>query len=332
VIPQFYTKDPAWNGRVECIIELVGRVSALEEVTQDRLELRRANRIWSVHSSTAIEGNQLSVEQVASVARGEPVLAPPRDVKEVENALAAYDALDTLNPWAVEDFLRAHRLLTEGLVAESGAFRTVYVDIVNAAGEVIHTGSRPEKVSRLIAELLEWGSQADDHPLVVSSAAHFLIEHIHPFRDGNGRIGRLWQTLILAKWRPIFAWMPVETLISQHQGAYYQALQDSREPDIDAAPFIGYMLQVIEQALVGYENSAQVNATGVGINVGINVGMETPAAITHLLREDPTLSAAALAARLGVSPRTVERHLTALKAAGVLRRAGSRKSGHWVIN
>jgi Fic family protein len=217
----------------------------LEEIVRDRLELRRTNRIWSVHSSTAIEGNQLSLAQVEDVAHGAPVIAPPRDVKEVENALAAYDALDSLDPWDVNDFLQAHRLLTEGLVKEFGAFRGVGVEIVNASGEVLH----------------------------------------------------------------------------------YLALQASREPEIDAAPFIGYMLDVIEESLVGYEARARSSATDVGLNVGVNVTDE----MLRLLRAEPTLSAAALAAKLGKTPRTIERHLRALKSTGAIRRVGSAKTGHWVV-
>lgn len=157
MIPEFYTPRPDWPGRIEIVLELLGRISAMEDVTGRRLELRRANRLDAVHSSTAIEGNQLTQAQVAAVASGEPVFAPPREVKEVENAFAAYDALVDLDPWNVDDFLRAHALLTTGLIAESGAFRTVDVDIVNAHGNVIHTGSRAEKVPRLVTELLDWG-------------------------------------------------------------------------------------------------------------------------------------------------------------------------------
>ncbi|MDR1188450.1 MAG: Fic family protein [Bifidobacteriaceae bacterium] len=331
MIPEFYTKRPEWDGQIERIVERVGRVSALEDVAKDRVELRRANRIRSVHSSTAIEGNRLSLAQVERVANGAAVVAPPRDVKEVENALAAYGALDTLDPWDTDDFLRAHHRLTEGLVAESGAFRTVDVEIVNAEGEVLHTGSRAEKVPRLVSELLEWGAASSDHALVVSSATHFLIEHIHPFRDGNGRIGRLWQTLVLSRWKPIFAWMPVETLIRQHQSGYYLALQASREPEIDAAVFVNYMLDVIEQSLVGYEARARANATDVGANVGANVGVNGPDAVLRLLRERPGLTAVPLAAALGKSPRTVERYLRALKSAGRIRRIGSAKTGHWEV-
>lgn len=328
MIPDFYAPRPDWPYRIERIVELLGRISAVEELSGRAPELRRTNRINSVHSSTAIEGNELTPSQVEDVANGEPVFAPPRQVKEVENALAAYDTLDDLDPWSADDFLRAHGVLTAGLVTESGAFRTVDVDIVNADGHVLHTGSRAEKVPRLVAELLEWGSASTDHPLVVSSATHFLIEHIHPFRDGNGRIGRLWQTLILSRWRPALAWMPTETLIRAHQDGYYAALQASREPEIDAAVFIDYMFGVITEALESYEARAKADAN-VGANVGRNVGVND--AVLALLRVEPTLSAASIADRLGKTSRTIERHLADLKAAGRVRREGSAKVGRWVV-
>jgi Fic family protein len=254
MIPEFFTRNPEWPSRIGQIVELVGRVGSIEDQAKDKFELRRANRISSVHSSTAIEGNQLTLAQVGAVADGQPVLASRRDIREVANALEAYDAIPDLDPWSVDDFLRAHGLLTAGLIGESGSFRTVGVEIVNRYGEVLHTGSSVNKVPRLIGELLEWGSIAEDHPLIVSSAVHFLVEYIHPFRDGNGRIGRLWQTLILSTWRPIFAWLPIESLILKHQLDYYKALQASHEPEIDAAPFIDYMLGVIGETLAEYGN------------------------------------------------------------------------------
>ncbi len=330
MIPDFFTPRPEWSDRIEQIIELLGRVSALEEFADGGLELRRTSRIGAVHSSAAIEGNTLTLSQVADLAVGTPVFADPRAVREVENALAAYDAMPSLDPWSVDDFLRAHSLLTTGLVSESGMFRTIDVEIVGAGGVVLHTGSAAPKVPRLVGELFEWAHSSSDHPLVVSSAAHFLIEHIHPFRDGNGRIGRLWQTLILSKWRPVFAWMPTETLIRKHQSGYYVALQESRHPEIDAAVFIDFMLEIITESLIDYEARAKAD---VGTNVGSNVGnnLRSGEAIIALLRAEPTLSAAAIAMRLGKSARTIERHMVELKAAGRLHHEGPLKGGHWVV-
>ena len=333
MIPKFYTPRPEWSDQIELIGELLGRISVLEGLTTDSLELRRSSRINSVHSSTAIEGNELTLTQVTAIADGKPTFGAPRAVAEVENALAAYEVLDELDPWNAEDFLRAHRLLTAGLQPEAGEFRTVDVEIVNADGDVLHTGSRVEKVPRLIAELFDWASTSSDHPLVVSSAVHYMIEHVHPFRDGNGRIGRLWQTLILSRWRPVFAWMPTETLIRRHQQEYCSALQASREPEIDAASFVDYMLEVIQDSLVEYEALATAEVpTGeasVGINVGINVGIRDT--LLDLLRSEPELSAPDLAVKLGRTPRTIERHLGALKLEGMIRREGSRKTGLWIV-
>lgn len=325
MIPAFYTSRPEWREEIDQIVELLGRVSLLEEQSGRSLELRRANRLRSVQSSTAIEGNQMTLAQVEALAEGQPVLAPPREVQENQNALAAYDALASFDPWSVDDFLRTHAMLTRGLIQESGAFRTVDVDIVNTTGEVIHTGSRAAKVPRLIAELFQWASTTSDHPLIVSSAVHFLIEHIHPFRDGNGRIGRLWQTLILARWRPMLSWLPTENLIRQHQQGYYEALQRSREPEIDAAVFIDYMLGIIHDTLMRYATTATITATGGGDGGG---DQQT---LLRAIGESPHASVTDLAAALGRSRRTIERRLAELKAAGRIRRNGSARSGHWEI-
>lgn len=329
MIPDFYTPSPAWPTRIENIVELVGRVRAAEELSGRVPELRRTNRLRAVHSSTAIEGNTMTLAQVAAIAEGKPVIAAPREVQENANALAAYETLGELDPWSVDDLLRTHGLLTGGLVAESGAFRTVDVEIVNSDGLVLHTGSRFSKVPRLVTELLEWARDSQDHPLVVSSAVHFLIEQIHPFRDGNGRLGRLWQTLILSKWRELFQWMPTETLVRQNQEDYYRALQDSRVPEIDAGPFIDYMLGTITDTLVSSEAQAFADSASVGVNVGVNVGVRGE--IVRLLREDPTLSAEALGGILGKSTRTIERHRRELRNAGMLRREGSDRAGRWMI-
>lgn len=329
MIPEFFTPNPAWLAQIDDIVEALGRVQVFEQQSSRTIELRRANRVGSVHSSTAIEGNALTAEQVAAVEQDEPVWAPPREVLEVKNAFNAYDALNTLNPWEVTDFLKAHALITNGLIDESGVFRTVEVDIVSTTGDVLHSGSQSEKVPRLIAELLEWGASSGSHPIVVSSAVHFLIEHIHPFRDGNGRIGRLWQTLILSRWRDLFAWIPTETLIRRNQQGYYDALQDSREPEIDAAAFIDFMIDIIGNAVREYETRARSQSDHVGVNVGIIDGINEQ--LLALLRDSPRLSAEALGAALGRSSRTIERRLKALREAGFIRREGANKTGRWVV-
>ena len=330
MIPQFFTVQPSWDVQIARISAAVGRLNSAESREPSKLELRRTNRLSAVHSSAVIEGNRLSLKETTALASGEPVFAPARDVVEMQNALAAYEALDTFDPWIVADFLRAHSMLMEGLVSQAGAFRTVDVDIVNASGEVIHTGSQKAKVPRLIAELLEWGQAGEEHPLVVASATHFLIEHIHPFRDGNGRIGRLWQTLVMSRWEPLLGWTPTETLIREHQAAYYQALQMSREPEIDAAPFISFMLDVIEDSLQRYESASQVN---VGINVGINPppDVDLTQTILQLIGNDPKVTGAQLAEQVGVTPRHVDRLIKTLREAGRLTRIGSRKTGQWQV-
>jgi len=325
MIPEFFTVQSAWDEQIDHIVAGVANAKASEDRVPDKLELRRTNRIAAVHSSTEIEGNRLTLDEATAVANNEPVFAPARDVLELQNALAAYEALESFDPWSVEDFLRAHGVLMQGLVAEAGAFRSVDVEIVNARGEVVHTGSRSAKVPRLIAELLEWGRSAEHHPLVTSSAAHFLIEHIHPFRDGNGRIGRLWQTLVLSQWEPLFAWMPTEVLIRTHQSGYYEALQASREPEIDAAPFISFMLGIIEDSLHRFEDTAHRH---VGIKVGIN---EPAEAIMSLVMSNPRITAVQLAEQLDLTPRHVERLMKRLRDDGRLGRIGSRKSGQWQI-
>ncbi|MCL2736880.1 MAG: Fic family protein [Propionibacteriaceae bacterium] len=322
MIPEFFTHQDAWFDQVGRIYALLHGIQTAGNATPRLVELRRKNRISSIHSSTAIEGNRLTLGEVTAVVDGHAVYGPAKDVLEVQNAWAAYEALDTFDPSLVDDFLRAHGMVTQGLIAESGQFRTMDVEIVNADGEVLHTGSQVAKVPRLIGELFEWAASTTVHPLIASCATHFMIEYIHPFQDGNGRLGRLWQTLMLSRWEPLFAWMPTETLIARNQVGYYTALRDSQESEIDGAPFITFMLSVIEQSLAEYQ-------TDVGVNVGASVGVNER--VLSLIRHEPHISAARLAERLGMSSRQVERIVKAWRDQGVLAREGSAKTGRWIV-
>ena len=206
------------------ISELTGRLSAHDHLSSNP-NLRRTNRIRTIHGSLAIEQNTLSLEQVTAVLNGKHVLAPPKDIAEVKNAYEIYERLDDLDPYSVDNLLTAHGIMTRGLVEESGMFRTRPVGVVDQEGHVLHFGTLPQYVPDLVMELLDWAKQSDLHMLIRSCVLHYELELIHPFTDGNGRIGRLWHTLLLSKWNPVFAWLPVESIIHDHQQEYYDAQQ-----------------------------------------------------------------------------------------------------------
>jgi Fic family protein len=183
----------------------------------------------------AIEGNRLSPDQVTAILDGKRVLASPREVQEVRNALLAYERFTGWMPQREQDLLEAHRTLMAALVDAPGRYRAGGVGVM-AGDLLVHMAPPAHRVPGLMADLLAWLGRAEDHPLITSSVFHYELEFIHPFADGNGRIGRLWQTLILSRWRALFADLPVETLVHAHQDAYYQAIAESTEA-ASATPF-----------------------------------------------------------------------------------------------
>jgi len=237
-----YTITPEILNRVAAISEAVGRLTVLTDQAR-ALRLRRINRIRTIHGSLAVEGNTLSEAQITAILEGKRVVAPPREVQEVKNALAAYDRFETWKPEAEKDLLEAHLILMSGLTDEAGTYRQSGVGVM-AGRQVIHMAPPADRVPRLMADLFGWLAATDAHPLIASSAFHYEFEFIHPFSDGNGRMGRLWQSLILAHWNPLFADIPVESLIFEHQAEYYQVLQESTR-QTDSAPFIAFMLRMI---------------------------------------------------------------------------------------
>ena len=177
------------------IAELVGHVNALQDLSANPT-LRRTNRIRTIYSSLAIEQNTLSLEQVTAVLNGKRVIAPPKDIAEVKNAYEIYEMMESLNPYSVDDLLSAHGVMTRGLVDESGCFRSGPVGVVDKQGNILHFGTLPDYVPGLVMELLNWVRESDFHMLIKSCVFHYELELIHPFADGNGRIGRLWHTLL----------------------------------------------------------------------------------------------------------------------------------------
>lgn len=229
------------------IAELVGRVSVTDKISMNPT-LRRTNRIQTIYSSLAIEQNTLDIEQVTAVLSGKRVIAPPKDIAEVQNAYEIYDNMDKLNPYSIDDLLKAHSVMERGLLNEAGEFRSRPVGVADSEGNILHFGTLPQYVPNLIQELLEWTEKSGIHLLIKSCVFHYEFELIHPFADGNGRMGRLWHTLLLSKWNPIFAWLPIESIIHDNQSEYYNAINVSNNNG-NSTVFIEFMLSVIKQAL-----------------------------------------------------------------------------------
>ena len=243
----FKVTDKILNEVAE-ISQLVGMVSVNSKLSNNPM-LRRTNRINTIYSSLAIEQNTLSIDQVTAVISGKRVLAPPKDIAEVKNAYEIYEYLDELNPYSVDSLLFAHSIMMRDLVSESGVFRSRPVGVVDSQGNVLHFGTLPKYVPDLTMELLEWIENSELPMLIKSCVFHYEFEVIHPFADGNGRIGRLWHTLLLSKWNQIFAWIPVESIIHDRQDEYYQAINDSNDA-ADSTVFIEFMLSAIKEALI----------------------------------------------------------------------------------
>lgn len=229
------------------IMENLGRLSGVNEL-EKLPRLRRVNRIKSIHSSLAIENNTLSFEQVTAVINGKPVLAPQKNVLEVQNAFRAYEKLSEINPYSIDDLLKIHGVMTDGLVKEAGQLRSGQVGVYNQDGKVVHLAPPAEFVPRQIAQLFDWVQTSKTNMLIKSSVFHYEFEFIHPFNDGNGRTGRFWQTALLASWKPIFAWIPIESIIKNNQEAYYNAIALSTSQG-KSNIFVEFMLDVINNAI-----------------------------------------------------------------------------------
>lgn len=325
-----YTLTPTLVQQVADIMELVTRWSVADEATLAP-HLRRSNRIRTIHASLAIEHNSLSLEQVTAVLEGKTVIGLPREIQEVRNAFAAYEQLAALNPISETDLLNAHHLLMVGLIDDAGHFRRGGVGIYGEQG-LVHMASPAHRVPLLMVDLLHWLRSMPVHPLIASSIFHYEFEFIHPFSDGNGRLGRLWQTLILSKWQPMLAYLPVETVIKERQAAYYQALADA-DKQANATPFIEFMLDALYQAL---RDALAINATTMSEKMSAKLSEKpTRSAVEQiiaLLQQHSSMTIKELAQELTLSTRTIERHLKHLQEQGRLRRVGSARKGEWAVN
>lgn len=294
--PPFHMTDKMTSLIAE-ISEQVGRITVLQEGTISP-HLRRENRIRTIHSSLAIEHNSLSLEQVTAILDGKRVLGNPNEIKEVQNAYEAYELMLRLNPASVDDLLKAHKLMMNGLVSENGRFRSGGVGVFD--GEVlIHMAPPAEFVPEHIQNLFAWYQKSELHPLIKSAIFHYEFEFIHPFADGNGRMGRMWHSLLLGKWKEMFFWLPIEELIQSRQKEYYDAL-GAADKQADSAGFVELMLEIIRDSLT------EITVVGRSTDQDSDqVTVQDKMPVERILSalSDETLSATELMERLGLSHR-----------------------------
>lgn len=302
------------------ISEMVGKLSA-EKLSSNPI-LRRTNRIRTIQGTLAIEQNTLSVEQVTAVLNGKTVLAPPRDIAEVRNAYAVYETLDTLDPYSVDSLLAAHGTMMYGLIDEAGQFRSGAVGVVDADGHILHLGTLPRYVPESVERLLTWVRESRLPMVIKSCVFHYEFELIHPFADGNGRMGRLWHTLLLTTWNPLFSWLPVESIIYNRQQEYYNAINDSNDAG-ESTAFIEFMLSAIKAAL---SEAAGAKEKSLGKNAQNTIFRRQ--FILDYLSEHSTIQNASVCEGLGVSSATANRILVDLWKGGTLERI--RQGKYWV--
>lgn len=245
-IPPYEITEEMLNLTSE-IMEDLGKLSNVDDL--DKLpRLRRVNRIKSIQSSLAIENNTLSLEQVTDVIEGKRVFGPQSDIIAVKNAFDAYKMLSEFDPFSEVDLKKAHGIMMTGLMEGAGEFRKSSVGVINEKGKVIHIAPPHDMVNGLMHQLFDWLKNSNIQMLIRSSVFHYEFEFIHPFGDGNGRTGRLWQTALLASWKPIFEWIPIESIIKDNQADYYRAIGLSTSEG-KSNRFILFMLGVIKKAI-----------------------------------------------------------------------------------
>ena len=339
-IPPFTVSAEAIN----LIAEISGQIEryAIRLEQEDGLRLRKANRIKTIHSSLAIEGNTLSEDEVRDIIDGKNVVAPIKQIQEVKNAIATYELYPSLNPFSVKDLLKAHGVMMQALVDDAGKFRRSGVGVFSEHG-LVHMAPPADRVPMLMDDLFGWLKESKDHLLIRSCVFHYEFEFIHPFIDGNGRTGRLWQSLILGKLHPLFEHLPVENMVYANQQAYYDAITASTNAG-QSGPFIDFMLNEIFKTLKAHQGEPLPDI------VPSEVPNKIPNKVPNKLRNKyPELSDAAwdvyalikgntsitskeLGAALGISDRMVRKHISLLREANLIVRMGSNKTGYWKVN
>ena len=297
-------------------ISMVAEISALLErytitqETSESLKLHRVNKIKTIQSSLAIEGNTLSVKQVTDILDGKRVVAPLREIQEVKNAIAAYYLFSELKPYSSKDLLKAHKVMMTALIDGPGKFRRGGVGVFDGK-KAVHIAPPAEFVPGQIKDLFKWLKSAPDHLLIKSCVFHYEFEFIHPFADGNGRLGRLWQSLILTELHPMFQYLPIESMVHDNQPEYYRAINVSSAKN-DCGIFIDFMLNEILNALKQHIS-------------GMIPDSDDP--VLDFISRYPGSRANKIAEALNMPLRTLQRELSRLKTAGKIEFRGAPKNG-----
>ena len=306
------------------IMEKIGEANYFESLNRFP-ELRRKTRIKSIHSSLAIENNQLSLFQVEAVINGKAVIGEQKDIQEVKNAYKAYEEIDNINPYSVEDLKKIQGILTFAIEDDSGKFRNHGESVYD--GDVQIFMAPPHRmVPTLMDNLFNWMNEAKEkvNPLILSSIFHYEFVFIHPFSDGNGRTARLWQTAILAHWKDLFKYIPIESIIRKHQKEYYTAIQNCNNVG-NSNEFIEFMLKIIDEAVDGMILNQQETT------------QETPQETTqekiiNLIKKNPGITQVEMAKALDLTRDGISYNIKTLKEKGIIERVGSTKNGIWKIN
>lgn len=319
---------PPFNISAEAI-NRIAEISALLERHNIALEgehglkLRKANRIKTIHSSLAIEGNTLSEDEVRDIINGKQVVAPIRQIQEVKNAIRVYDLYSQLNPFSEKDLLKAHSIMMEALTDDAGHYRSGGVGVFGESG-LVHMAPPPQRVPELMGDLFVWLKKSKDHLLIRSCVFHYEFEFIHPFSDGNGRTGRLWQSLILGRLNPLFEHLPVENMVYANQQEYYNAIAASTSEG-QSGPFIDFMLNEILKTLQKNIKEEVPN------KIPDKVPNKSELSILRLLADNPRLTRIELAEKVGLTENGVKKIISNMKAAGWIERMGSNKTGYWIV-
>lgn len=322
------------------IIRLIGEISEQVGSIMTRLgdnvpspQLRKKNQIKTIHSSLAIENNTLSLKQITDIIDGKRVLGAPDEIQEVKNAIEAYHLMPELDAFKEKDLLRAHELMMKDLVRNSGHYRHEGVGVFDGNGNCLHMAPPAERVPMLMGDLFEWVKKTDVHPLVRSCVFHYEFEFIHPFIDGNGRMGRYWQTMLLSRWKGIFAWLPVETIVKEHQQEYYHVIQKCDQAG-ESTLFVEYMLRCLLDAMANYDDDDAELQDKIQDKVQDKYPEVSQPVwdVFDIIRNNPKVTVNSICEQINLKERQIYKHIAQLKSLGLIVRVGSNKTGYWKVN